>query len=102
MLKNFLFIYKPIKSVITIFASKVFKNKAILLSDSEMEYLKKTLTIISIFIKTITKLQAEKYLIIYIILFQKYIIQSDRFKHGKFSDFRKVRIFFNKKLRFSI
>jgi hypothetical protein len=29
-------------------------------------------------------------------------VQSDRFKHGKFSDFRKVGIFFNEKLRFSI
>jgi hypothetical protein len=56
MPKNFLFLYKPIKSVITISDSKVFKNKAILFLDSKIEYLEKTLTIIFIFIKAITKL----------------------------------------------
>jgi hypothetical protein len=76
MLKNFLFLYKPIKLVITISDSKVFKNKAILLSDSEIEYLEKTLTIISIFIKATTKLQAEKYLTIYYIIPEVYNIYN--------------------------
>jgi hypothetical protein len=76
MLKNFLFLYKPIKSVITISDSKVFKNKAILLSDSEIEYLEKTLTIISIFIKATTKLQAEKYPTIYYIIPEVYNIYN--------------------------
>jgi hypothetical protein len=76
MLKNFLFLYKPIKLVITISDSKVFKNKAILLSDSEIEYLQKTLTIISIFVKATTKLQAEKYPTIYYIIPEVYNIYN--------------------------
>ena len=76
MLKNFLFLYKPIKLVITISDSKVFKNKAILLLDSGMEYLEKTLTIISIFVKATTKLQAKKYPTIYYIIPEVYNIYN--------------------------
>jgi hypothetical protein len=39
MLKNFLFLYKPIKSVISISESKIFKNKKIDLTDNELAYL---------------------------------------------------------------
>jgi hypothetical protein len=44
MLKNFIYLYKPIKSVISISESNAFKNKAILLSDFEINYLKKRVT----------------------------------------------------------
>jgi hypothetical protein len=56
MLKNFLHIYKPIKAVINSFKSKAFKNKALILTNIKINYLKNILNIISIFIKATTKL----------------------------------------------
>ncbi len=56
MLKNFLHIYKAIKSVILSSDSKAFKNKSLMLIDLELKDLNNTLNIISIFVKTITKL----------------------------------------------
>jgi hypothetical protein len=82
MLKNFITLYKPIKSVITISDSKAFKNKAILLSDSEIKYLENCLSIISIFIKATTKLQAEVYPTIYYLIPEIYNIYNklEKFK----------------------
>jgi hypothetical protein len=56
ILKDFLYIYKPIKVVINSSKSKAFKNKALILIDIEISYLNNILNIISIFIKATTKL----------------------------------------------
>ena len=56
MLYNFLALYKPIKSVITISDSKAFKNKKLILEDKEIQFLKNCLEIISIFVIATTKL----------------------------------------------
>jgi hypothetical protein len=56
MLKNFLYIYEPIKVVINSSKSKAFKDKSLILIDIKINYLNNILNIISIFIKAITKL----------------------------------------------
>ena len=56
MLKHFLYIYEPIKVVINSSKSKAFKNKNLILLNIEIIYLNIILNIISIFIKTTTKL----------------------------------------------
>ena len=56
MLKNFLHIYKPIKVVINSSKSKAFKNKSLILTEIKLIYLNNISNIISIFIKTTTKL----------------------------------------------
>jgi hypothetical protein len=61
MLFNFLEVWLPIKSTITISNSKAFKNKSIILKDSEIKYLKDIFNILNIFISATTKLQADKY-----------------------------------------
>jgi hypothetical protein len=76
MIKNFLYLYKPIQSVITISDSKVFKNKDILLTNQEIDYLNNCLTILSIFVKATTKLQAEKYPTAYYIIPELYLIYN--------------------------
>ena len=68
MLKNFSYIYKAIKVVINNFNSKAFKNKSLILTEIKLIYLNNILNIISIFIKTTTKLQAKSYLTIYYII----------------------------------
>jgi hypothetical protein len=76
MIKNFLYLYKPIQSVITISDSKVFKNKDILLTNQEIDYLNNCLTILLIFVKATTKLQAEKYPTAYYIIPELYLIYN--------------------------
>jgi hypothetical protein len=83
MLKNFLHIYKPIKAVINSFKSKAFKDKALILTNIKIIYLKNILNIISIFIKAITKLQAEAYSTIYYIILEVYKI------YNKLKNFKK-------------
>jgi hypothetical protein len=56
MLKYFLHSYKAIIAIINSLNSKAFKNKAIILSEIELIYLKNILNIISIFVKSTTKL----------------------------------------------
>ena len=56
ILKNFLYIYKPIKVIINNFKSKAFKNKSLIFIDIKINYLNNILNIILIFIKAITKL----------------------------------------------
>ena len=74
MLKNFLNLWDPIKAVIYASSEKSFKRKEdILLLDSDIDYLKSILYIISIFVETITKLQAKNYFIIYYIILYIYI-----------------------------
>ena len=65
MLKNFLDLYKPIKSVITLSNSKAFKSKNLLLTNKELNYLQNCLIIISLFTKATNKLQGELYSTIY-------------------------------------
>jgi hypothetical protein len=56
MLRDFLYIYKPIKVVINSSKSKAFKNKSLILIDIKIIYLNNILNIISRFIKAIIKL----------------------------------------------
>ena len=83
MLKNFLHIYEPIKAVINSSKSKAFKNKALILTNIEINYLKNILNIISIFVKATTKLQAEAYPTIYYIIPEVYKI------YNKLENFKK-------------
>ena len=82
MLKNFLHIYKAIKVVINNSDLKAFKNKSLILTEIELIYLNNILNIISIFVKTTTKLQAEAYPTIYYIIPEVYKIYSrlEKFK----------------------
>jgi len=56
--------------------SKAFKNKKLILTDIEIKYLNNILNIIFIFIKAITKLQAENYPTIYYIIPEVYKIYT--------------------------
>jgi hypothetical protein len=76
MLRDFLYIYEPIKVVINSSKSKAFKNKGLILTDIEIIFLKNILDIISIFVKATTKLQAEKYPTIYYIIPEVYKIYN--------------------------
>jgi hypothetical protein len=76
MLKNFLHIYETIEVVINSSKSKVFKNKNLFLTNIEIIFLNNILKIISIFVKTVTKLQAEKYPTIYYIIPEVYKIYN--------------------------
>ena len=76
MLKNFLHIYEAIKVVINSSKSKAFKDKSLLLTNTEITFLNNILKIISIFVKITTKLQAEKYPTIYYIILEVYKIYN--------------------------
>ena len=56
MLRNFLHIYKVIKVIINNSNTKAFKDKSLILTNIKIIYLNNILNIISIFVKTITKL----------------------------------------------
>jgi hypothetical protein len=56
MLKNVLHIYRLIKAVINSLKLKAFKNKELLLTNIEITFLNNILKVISIFVKTTTKL----------------------------------------------
>jgi hypothetical protein len=74
--KKLLHIYEAIEVVINSSKSKVFKNKSLLLINIEIIFLNNILKIISIFVKTIIKLQAEKYPTIYYIIPEVYKIYN--------------------------
>jgi hypothetical protein len=93
MLKNFLHIYKAIKVVINSSKSKSFKNKDLILSNIEITYLNNILNILSIFIKTTIKLQAENYPTIYYIIPEVYKIYN---KLEKFKEDFNVSLFLYK------
>ena len=82
MLKLFLHSYKAIKAVINSSNSKAFKDKAIILEEYELIYLNNILNVILIFVKAITKLQAENYPTIYYIIPEVYRIylRLEKFK----------------------
>ena len=67
MLKNFLNIWPAISAIIATSESKSFKKyrSILLLSEGELEYIRKCLQIFDIFVKATMKLQAEKYPTIY-------------------------------------
>ena len=92
MLKNFLYIYKAIKSIILSSDSKAFKNKGLLLTKNRLKDLTNILNIISIFIKTTTKLQGESYSTIYYIVPKVYKIYT---KLEKFQEEFLVSYYFN-------
>jgi hypothetical protein len=83
MLKEFLYIYEAIKVIINSSKSKAFKNKSLILTNIEIIYLNNILNIISIFIKTTIKFQAENYPIIYYIIPEVYKI------YNKLENFKK-------------
>src|SRR5713226_8753680 len=76
MLKDFLYIYEVIKVVITTSKSKAFKDKSLILTNIEINYLNNILNIISIFVKATTKLQDENYPTIYYIIPEVYKIYN--------------------------
>jgi hypothetical protein len=62
--------------------SKAFKNKSLILIEIKLIYLNNILNIVSIFIKTIIKLQAKAYPTIYCIMLEVYKIYArlEKFK----------------------
>ena len=84
MLKNFLYIWEAIKAVINSSNSKAFRNKSLILTDIELQWLKNLLLVLNIFVKATTKLQAEKYPTIYYIIPKVYII------YNKLENFKRI------------
>ncbi len=78
MLKDFLYLWLAIKSVINLSESKLFKKnkESLLLKDIDITYLEKCLKIFSIFVKATTKLQAENYSTIYYLIPEVYSIYT--------------------------
>jgi hypothetical protein len=56
ILKDFLYIYKAIEVIINSLKLKAFKNKSLILTNIEINYLNNILNILLIFIKAIIKL----------------------------------------------
>lgn len=65
MINNFISLYKPINTVISISKNKAFKDKGLLINEDEIKYLNNTLSILKIFVKAINKLQGDKYPTLY-------------------------------------
>lgn len=65
MINNFISLYKPINTVISISKNKAFKDKSLLITEDEIKYLNNTLSILKIFVKATNKLQADKYPTLY-------------------------------------
>ena len=65
MINNFISLYKPINTVISISRNKAFKNKSLLITEDEIQYLNNTLNILKIFVKATNKLQGDKYPTLY-------------------------------------
>jgi hypothetical protein len=89
MLKDFLHVYKAIEVVINSSKSKAFKNKSLILTNIEINYLNNILNILSIFIKATIKLQAENYPTIYYIILEVYKIYN---KLEKFKEIYNISI----------
>ena len=56
MINNFISLYKPINTIISISKNKAFKDKGLLITKDEIKYLNNTLSILKIFVKAINKL----------------------------------------------
>ena len=65
MINNFISLYKPINTVISISRNKAFKDKGLLITEEEIKYLNNTLSILKIFVKATNKLQGDKYPTLY-------------------------------------
>ena len=79
MLRNFLYLWPAIKSVIINSNTKAFKKNrnVLLLNDADIIFLTKCLRIFEVFIKATTKLQADKYPTIYYLLPEVYNIYNE-------------------------
>jgi hypothetical protein len=101
MLKDFLHVYNAIRVVINNSKAKTFKNKSIILTNNKLIYLKNILSIIEIFVKVTTKLQAENYPTIYYIILEVYKIYirlegfRDSFKVSNFFKRNQIKIIKN-------
>jgi len=76
MLNNFLILYKPITIVIQNSSNKAFRDKRLVISEEELNYLKNTLLILRVFVKATNKLQADQYPTIYYTIPMIYSIYS--------------------------
>jgi hypothetical protein len=65
MINNFISLYDPINTVISISKNKAFKDKNLIITESEINYLKNTLLILKVFVKTTNKLQGDTYPTLY-------------------------------------
>jgi hypothetical protein len=65
MINNFINLIKPINTVISISRNKAFKDKNLLLTKEEINYLKNTLLILRVFVKATNKLQGDLYPTLY-------------------------------------
>ena len=65
MIYNFISLYKPINTVISISRNKAFKGKNLLITENEIKYLNTTLNILKVFVKATNKLQGDKYPTLY-------------------------------------
>jgi hypothetical protein len=76
MINNFIHIYSAIKAVINGSKSKAFKNRSLILTEQDLKYLNNVLSILFIFVKATTKLQADNYPTIYYIIPEIYNIYN--------------------------
>ena len=65
MIYNFISLYKPINTVISISRNKAFKDRSLLITKNEIKYLNTTLNILKVFVKATNKLQRDKYPTLY-------------------------------------
>ena len=56
MINNFISLYKPINTIISISKNKAFKDNGLLITEDEIKYLNNTLSILKIFVKATNKL----------------------------------------------
>ena len=65
MINNFINLYNPINTIISISKNKAFKDKNLIISENKVLYLRNTLLILKVFVKATNKLQGDKYPILY-------------------------------------
>ena len=76
ILIHYLYLIKVINTIINLSDTKAFKDNKLILSENEIKYLENYLKIFKIFVKATTKLQIEKYSIIYYLISEVYIIYN--------------------------
>ena len=74
MLQNYLAILPAINATITVSDVKAFKDNKLILTNSEVIYIRNCLKIFNVFVKATTKLQAEKYPTIYYLMPEVYVV----------------------------
>jgi hypothetical protein len=65
MINNFINLYNPINTIISISKNKAFKDKNLIILENEVLYLRNTLLILKVFVKATNKLQGDKYPTLY-------------------------------------